>query len=206
MNPATVDVEYGLPVRCAWPGDSFGELALLQPHSLRTATVVAGASNIPSRRSTTASIVVPRNTADSVASVTSAALELPQSTFDDACATGGHAGEPGSRVADGAGGAEGAADGEGHRAAATAAIEKYGIGPGAVRTIAGTMSLHLQLEERLAFLSRFEVRLPNFLLLVPRSRHSWASFVDTHLPSSSLKACRKGPVERRCSSACRVIA
>jgi glycine C-acetyltransferase len=36
------------------------------------------------------------------------------------------------------------------RAAATSAIEKYGIGPGAVRTIAGTMSLHLQLEEKLA--------------------------------------------------------
>ncbi len=30
------------------------------------------------------------------------------------------------------------------------AIEKYGVGPGAVRTIAGTMSLHLELEEKLA--------------------------------------------------------
>ena len=36
------------------------------------------------------------------------------------------------------------------RAAAHQAIDKYGIGPGAVRTIAGTMSLHVQLEERLA--------------------------------------------------------
>ncbi|MCB9437493.1 MAG: glycine C-acetyltransferase [Anaerolineales bacterium] len=34
--------------------------------------------------------------------------------------------------------------------AAKAAIDQYGIGPGAVRTIAGTMSLHRQLEERLA--------------------------------------------------------
>lgn len=36
------------------------------------------------------------------------------------------------------------------KAAAKAAIDRYGIGPGAVRTIAGTMTLHDQLEERLA--------------------------------------------------------
>lgn len=34
--------------------------------------------------------------------------------------------------------------------AARDAIEKYGVGPGAVRTIAGTMDLHLELEKRLA--------------------------------------------------------
>lgn len=34
--------------------------------------------------------------------------------------------------------------------AAKQAIDKYGVGPGAVRTIAGTMALHVQLEERLA--------------------------------------------------------
>lgn len=34
--------------------------------------------------------------------------------------------------------------------AAKAAIDKFGVGPGAVRTIAGTMGLHLQLEKRLA--------------------------------------------------------
>lgn len=34
--------------------------------------------------------------------------------------------------------------------AARRAIDTYGIGPGAVRTIAGTMSLHLELERRLA--------------------------------------------------------
>jgi glycine C-acetyltransferase len=33
---------------------------------------------------------------------------------------------------------------------AQAAVEKYGVGPGAVRTIAGTMDLHLDLERRLA--------------------------------------------------------
>jgi glycine C-acetyltransferase len=36
------------------------------------------------------------------------------------------------------------------REAAKQSIDSYGIGPGAVRTIAGTMSLHTQLEERLA--------------------------------------------------------
>ena len=36
------------------------------------------------------------------------------------------------------------------RAAAKQAIDEFGVGPGAVRTIAGTMSLHLELEERLA--------------------------------------------------------
>ncbi len=34
--------------------------------------------------------------------------------------------------------------------AAKDAIDKYGVGPGAVRTIAGTMGLHLELEKRLA--------------------------------------------------------
>jgi glycine C-acetyltransferase len=36
------------------------------------------------------------------------------------------------------------------RAAAQQAVDSYGVGPAAVRTIAGTMDLHLQLEERLA--------------------------------------------------------
>ena len=36
------------------------------------------------------------------------------------------------------------------RAAAIAATEQYGVGSGAVRTISGTMSIHLQLEERIA--------------------------------------------------------
>lgn len=36
------------------------------------------------------------------------------------------------------------------RAAAQAAIDEFGVGPGAVRTIAGTMSLHIALEQRLA--------------------------------------------------------
>ena len=36
------------------------------------------------------------------------------------------------------------------REAAIEATRKYGVGPGAVRTIAGTMSLHMQLEEKIA--------------------------------------------------------
>jgi glycine C-acetyltransferase len=36
------------------------------------------------------------------------------------------------------------------RAAAIAAIQKFGVGSGAVRTISGTMSIHMELEERIA--------------------------------------------------------
>ncbi|MFZ1767642.1 MAG: glycine C-acetyltransferase [Caldilinea sp.] len=42
------------------------------------------------------------------------------------------------------------------REAAKHAIDQYGIGPGAVRTIAGTMTLHLELERRLAEFKRAE--------------------------------------------------
>jgi glycine C-acetyltransferase len=42
------------------------------------------------------------------------------------------------------------------RLAAQQAIEHYGVGPGAVRTIAGTMSLHVKLEQRLAEFKRVE--------------------------------------------------
>ncbi len=42
------------------------------------------------------------------------------------------------------------------RAAAQAAIKKYGVGPSAVRTIAGTMDLHNELEERVAKFKRTE--------------------------------------------------
>lgn len=42
------------------------------------------------------------------------------------------------------------------RQAAKQAIDDYGIGPGAVRTIAGTMTLHEQLEQRLATFKKAE--------------------------------------------------
>ena len=42
------------------------------------------------------------------------------------------------------------------RAAATKALEEFGIGPGAVRSIAGTTSLHIELERRLAEFKRAE--------------------------------------------------
>jgi len=43
--------------------------------------------------------------------------------------------------------------------AAKAALEKYGVGPAAVRTIAGTMNLHLELESRLASFKGVEAAL-----------------------------------------------
>lgn len=42
------------------------------------------------------------------------------------------------------------------RTAVKEAVDKYGVGPGAVRTIAGTNSLHIQLEEKLATFKRAE--------------------------------------------------
>jgi glycine C-acetyltransferase len=42
------------------------------------------------------------------------------------------------------------------RAATQKAIDEYGVGPGAVRTIAGTMSLHVALEKRLAEFKKAE--------------------------------------------------
>src|SRR5204862_4715222 len=36
------------------------------------------------------------------------------------------------------------------REAALAATEKYGVGSGAVRTVAGTMRIHMELEEKIA--------------------------------------------------------
>lgn len=42
------------------------------------------------------------------------------------------------------------------REAAIAAIEKYGVGSGSVRTIAGTMSIHMELEARLAAFKKTE--------------------------------------------------
>jgi glycine C-acetyltransferase len=42
------------------------------------------------------------------------------------------------------------------KAAAKKGIDEYGVGPGAVRTIAGTMSVHIELEERLAAFKKAE--------------------------------------------------
>lgn len=41
MNPDIAEECYGPVIKTMLPGQSFGELALLQPNSLRTATVVA---------------------------------------------------------------------------------------------------------------------------------------------------------------------
>ena len=42
------------------------------------------------------------------------------------------------------------------RAAAIKAIEEFGVGSGSVRTIAGTMAIHMELEERLAAFKKTE--------------------------------------------------
>ena len=44
-------------------------------------------------------------------------------------------------------------------AAAKAAVDQYGVGPGAVRSIAGTMALHIELERRLAAFKGVEAAL-----------------------------------------------
>jgi glycine C-acetyltransferase len=78
--------------------------------------------------------------------------------------------------------------------AAKQAIDDYGVGPGAVRTIAGTMSLHLELEQRLAafkgveaavtFQSGFNANLATIPALVGRGdvifsdRLNHASIID----------------------------
>jgi hypothetical protein len=41
----TADADFGSPIRCIWPGQSFGELALLHSNSMRTATVISGPSS-----------------------------------------------------------------------------------------------------------------------------------------------------------------
>lgn len=82
-------------------------------------------------------------------------------------------------------------------AAARKAVEKYGVGPGAVRTIAGTMDLHLQLEERLArfkgvdsaitFQSGFNANLAAIPALVGKSD---AIFSDELNHASIIDGCR----------------
>jgi glycine C-acetyltransferase len=83
------------------------------------------------------------------------------------------------------------------REAAKDAIDRYGIGPGAVRTIAGTMSLHVELERRLAefkkaeacisFQSGFTANLATIPALVGRED---LIFSDELNHASIIDACR----------------
>ena len=83
------------------------------------------------------------------------------------------------------------------RAAAQRAIDAFGIGPGAVRTIAGTMSLHVELEERLArfkgtescitFQSGFTANLATIPALVGKED---VIFSDEFNHASIIDACR----------------
>ncbi len=81
--------------------------------------------------------------------------------------------------------------------AAKRAIDEFGIGPGAVRSIAGTMSLHLQLEKRLAefkraeavitFQSGFTANLATIPALVGKGD---VIFSDQLNPASIIDGCR----------------
>jgi glycine C-acetyltransferase len=83
------------------------------------------------------------------------------------------------------------------REAAQKAIEAYGVGPAAVRTIAGTMSLHIELEQRLAefkgaeaaitFQSGFTANLATIPALVGRGD---AIFSDRLNHASIIDGCR----------------
>jgi glycine C-acetyltransferase len=88
------------------------------------------------------------------------------------------------------------------REAAKAAIDQFGIGPGAVRTIAGTMSLHVDLERRLAefkkaeacitFQSGFTANLATVPALVGRDD---VIFSDELNHASIIDACRLSRAE-----------
>jgi glycine C-acetyltransferase len=98
------------------------------------------------------------------------------------------------------------------REAAVQAIEKYGIGPAAVRTIAGTMTLHVQLERRLAqfkgvedavlFQSGFNANLATIPALVGRED---VIFSDELNHASIIDGCRLSRAEivryRHCDAA-----
>lgn len=63
------------------------------------------------------------------------------------------------------------------REAAKAAIDKYGVGPAAVRTIAGTMDIHLELERRLANFKHVDACITfqsGFTANLALFRHWWA--------------------------------
>lgn len=88
------------------------------------------------------------------------------------------------------------------REAAKKAIDTYGVGPGAVRTIAGTMKLHLELEEKLAafkgaeavisFQSGFNANLATIPALVGRGD---AIFSDELNHASIIDGCRLSRAE-----------
>ncbi|HZD55603.1 MAG TPA: aminotransferase class I/II-fold pyridoxal phosphate-dependent enzyme, partial [Anaerolineales bacterium] len=86
--------------------------------------------------------------------------------------------------------------------AARKALDEYGVGPGAVRTIAGTMELHVQLDRRLAefkgvesaitFQSGFNANLGTIPALVGRGD---AVFSDELNHASIIDGCRLSRAE-----------
>ena len=221
-HPATAELDFGPAVRCIWPGESVGELALLQRRAFRTSTVIAGASALPaSRRTSRASVsstgcIAPAGSlaegpdapdslygqhADaqrhSLATISEVAALLPApSGFAD---NEGHSSkdatsddmQPGLMQKSEDGGAIN--DGAGNKPMAGPACEA----DDGVEVIMVTRALFdsavtsvqaAQLEERLAFLCKFQVRLPARLCARHRLviTHAWSSLSTSEIGPSML--------------------
>jgi glycine C-acetyltransferase len=81
--------------------------------------------------------------------------------------------------------------------AVTAAIDRLGVGPGAVRTIAGTMSLHVELEKRLAEFKEAEAAIAlqsgfaaNLAVIPALVERGHAIFSDALNHASIIDGCR----------------
>ena len=84
--------------------------------------------------------------------------------------------------------------------AAKQGVEAYGVGPGAVRSIAGTTSLHVELEQKLAELSMPRPALPSRAASRPiwpqflpwLGRETWSSPMNLTMPASSTAVASAG--------------
>jgi hypothetical protein len=176
VEPSTADHVLGPAIRCIWPGESFGELALLQPHNFRTATVVAGAAPLQPHPSWLSGSIAGAdgttsrlsNAHVSTSDMAGDPLGLTQSTFDDACASGGICRPDGAGSVDRAH-AAGVSRGAGSPGDAAAVL---GVEGGPSRGLHGVDLIKVprelfdsavtslqaaQLEERLGFLCKFPV-------------------------------------------------
>jgi glycine C-acetyltransferase len=86
--------------------------------------------------------------------------------------------------------------------AAKAAIDRLGVGPGAVRTIAGTLSLHLELEQRLAAFKEAEAAIAlqsgftaNLAVIPALAGSNDAIFSDALNHASIIDGCRLSRAE-----------
>jgi glycine C-acetyltransferase len=96
--------------------------------------------------------------------------------------------------------------------AAQLAIEKFGVGPGAVRSIAGTLSLHAELEEKLAKFKKVEAAISlqsgfsSNLAVVPAIMSEGDVIISDELNHASIiDACRLSKAEKTRYSHCDMI-